>query len=500
MIIKQNVINNIIKKAQNILLEEGIVLPYQKGCILTGQAAVSLLLEELELPDNFYKFKQKLKINDIDVFKLVHYDLSSNMITKLSNPSLEYFSSRYHDWIGKDGDRHKVVGTIKHGMMNLTNVYFDYNITNDLFAKELISKFDTNCTQFAIELDSKKAYWTKAFEDFLETGFLKITDLKTPGHTAIRFVDKAYSHGFNADISHELEKIAALGESLYTSRLFGVEMQDKFEKYSDVLKKYFDYEDVRFSKKQKHHTFRLKIVSEATTKVSEHLKRHVDLDQEILLYSELLKKDKIYLHNFNKANDLIMTHDNNDINTVLKEVLFKLYDIYGNELIDLEQLEELKQTVVENIVFGKDIFFQLENFSQAFEWNEYIKESPYKMYLSTRLKDMLKKTIYEIDTLVNNEMEITNGYVKIGESEEEPLSSLMYCNSYVVELSYNYENNTIQMLCFNSQTKDWEEINITYSAAEHKNFKAINEVKLLKEGEIKDPLTNEIINEEPIAF
>ncbi len=122
------------------------------------------------------------------------------------------------------------------------------------------------------------------------------------------------------------------------------------------------------------------------------------------------------------------------------------------------------------------------------------------MYLSTRLKDMLKKTIYEIDTLVNNEMEITNGYVKIGESEEEPLSSLMYCNSYVVELSYNYENNTIQMLCFNSQTKDWEEINITYSAAEHKNFKAINEVKLLKEGEIKDPLTNEIINEEPIAF
>lgn len=499
--ISQDIINKIIDRAQNLLFKEGIVLPYQKGCVLTGQAAVSLLLEEISLPEDFHYTKKSLTINDIDVFKLVHYDLNAHMIEKVSKPSLEFFSSRYGDWIGRDGKKHKVVSTIKHGIFNLTNIYFEYNVNNEEFAKELIQRFDVNSTQFAIDLDSRQAYWTKAFEHFIQTGMLEITDLKTPCHTAIRFVDKVFTHGYKANLYEELDKIAALGSNLSISRMFGEEMQKRFQKYSDVIEKIFTIEEIRFAENQKYQTFRLKVKDNYISQISKHLRKEVYLDDEIMIYSTIVKEVPEILENFNKISEIMKYNDNVDINTILKELHIKLYDIDNISLIDINEIISLKETIIEEFEFGKDLFYKLKNYNEAFRWNKYIKSSSYKKFLSKRLPPLINLSFYEIDTIIQQEFEIFKDINPIGESAKEPISKLKYSNLFVVELNYVIEENSIQMLCFDSSTKEWIEKSIVLDKENIDSFKSIEEVKILESGDVVDKTNGENIDlNDDIAF
>ena len=64
--LNQNQINNIVKKALDIVKKDGSELP--SDGVLTGQAISTLLLEEI----NWKKYRKKpdkITINDIDVFQ-----------------------------------------------------------------------------------------------------------------------------------------------------------------------------------------------------------------------------------------------------------------------------------------------------------------------------------------------------------------------------------------------------------------------------------------------
>lgn len=55
---------------------------------------------------------------------------------------------------------------------------------------QLISGFDMNCTQVALDLKTQKLIWTPAYAQFFATRQLNIQTCHTPGHTLIRFLDK----------------------------------------------------------------------------------------------------------------------------------------------------------------------------------------------------------------------------------------------------------------------------------------------------------------------
>ena len=55
----------------------------------------------------------------------------------------------------------------------------------------IIKSFDINATRIGYDIDNDKIYWTSEFEDFLKTGELKVSNLMTPSHTAVRIAKKS---------------------------------------------------------------------------------------------------------------------------------------------------------------------------------------------------------------------------------------------------------------------------------------------------------------------
>jgi hypothetical protein len=54
----------------------------------------------------------------------------------------------------------------------------------------IIESFDINCCQLGYDIDKDEFVWTKDFETFLETGELRLTNLTSPAHSAMRLVKK----------------------------------------------------------------------------------------------------------------------------------------------------------------------------------------------------------------------------------------------------------------------------------------------------------------------
>lgn len=69
----------------------------------------------------------------------------------------------------------------------LNNIYYRSN-TYDPFI--IIDSFDINCCQAGYDIETNKFYWTKEFEDFLETGEVRLVSLNSPAHSAMRLIKK----------------------------------------------------------------------------------------------------------------------------------------------------------------------------------------------------------------------------------------------------------------------------------------------------------------------
>lgn len=117
----------------------------------------------------------------------------------------------------------------------LNNIYYRSN-TSDPFI--IIDSFDINCCQAGYDIATDKFYWTKEFEDFLNTGEVRLVSLNSPAHSAMRLVKKkidlnaklpdieldiiAYSlinHCFIDTIKHRFKKRYAKMFEVYQSEL-----------------------------------------------------------------------------------------------------------------------------------------------------------------------------------------------------------------------------------------------------------------------------------------
>ena len=74
---------------------------------------------------------------------------------------------------------------------NYIGISYDHINSNEVdLGHIVISSFDINCCQIAINLENGKVSWTKEFQDFMYSMELKTTYLGTPMHTAIRLLKK----------------------------------------------------------------------------------------------------------------------------------------------------------------------------------------------------------------------------------------------------------------------------------------------------------------------
>lgn len=134
----------------------------------------------------------KAIINDIDVFV---FDSIQDKFDNSDKTSLFNYQERetkyYEDYTGMcfntyTKDFYSIVESTKDDMFNIIKYK-----SNSKDPSLIIKSFDINATRIGYSIEKDEIYWTPEFEDFLKTGELKVTNLMTPSHTAVRIAKKS---------------------------------------------------------------------------------------------------------------------------------------------------------------------------------------------------------------------------------------------------------------------------------------------------------------------
>lgn len=104
----------------------------------------------------------------------------------------------------------------------------------------ILRSFDINCTKVGYSIDEDKSYWTEDFKDFLNTGELKVCNLMTPSHTAVRIVKKSKELACNLD-QFEIEILKWVLYHNKDHRAFSdIARRNFMERYLALYEKYYD--------------------------------------------------------------------------------------------------------------------------------------------------------------------------------------------------------------------------------------------------------------------
>jgi NADH/NAD ratio-sensing transcriptional regulator Rex len=233
-----------------------------------------------------------------------------------------------------------IEGTENIGIIN----YINYSSTSE-DPYLIIDSFDINCTQIGYDIESGKFFWTEEFESFLKTGQIKLTNLGSPAHSAVRILKKRDELKANLD---ELElKLCAyvIGRGMVgiTRRYFSNKYFDISKKYSKELSEYFNISEVK--------------------EVSDLINQSKDININIytlvlndISSKEIFKEDFLYQDAVNKmwhCNDFLFYIRNIEKNTFdfkVWDILQPLYsyDKYVDSEVSDEDLDMLKR-LIENI-------------------------------------------------------------------------------------------------------------------------------------------------------
>jgi hypothetical protein len=261
----------------------------------------------------------KAVISDIDIFI---FDSLEETINTSNRDTLFNYQEKetkyYEDYTGMcfntyTKDFYSIIEAERDGMFN--NIRYKSNTEDPSL---IIKSFDINSTRIGYSIEKDELYWTSEFEEFLKTGELKVTNLMTPSHTAIRIVKKSKDLNVKLD-EFEFKLIQYTLSCNFQDRIklrFRERYLDLYKEYSDILKDYFtikrdieaeDYVKIHYQKEVQ--LFYLNpVVNDESTEISEF---------DRLMYShrlELFKEDE-------------------NINLIFKssDFLFYMRNIYGKE-------------------------------------------------------------------------------------------------------------------------------------------------------------------------
>jgi|688.fasta_scaffold12615_9 hypothetical protein len=133
----------------------------------------------------------KAVVNDIDIFVFdgIEKELDNDKKSLFNYQEKE--TKYYEDYNGMNfnnytKDFYSIVESERDDMFN--TIKYKSNTSDPSL---IIKSFDINATRIGYDIDNDKLYWTSEFEDFLKTGELKISNIMTPSHTAVRIAKKS---------------------------------------------------------------------------------------------------------------------------------------------------------------------------------------------------------------------------------------------------------------------------------------------------------------------
>jgi hypothetical protein len=256
----------------------------------------------------------KAVVNDIDIFvfeKMIDkIDDDTKTLFKYKEQDLKY----YEDYSGIQfssytKDFYTISESLRDGIFN--TISYQSNTTDPAL---VISSFDINATKVGYSIDEDKIYWTKDFEEFLETGELRVSNLMTPSHTSVRIAKK--SKELNVGLK-EFE-FNLLQYSLYYrfSDMIKLRFKDRYfdmcNEYKYILDKYFIL--CRDNQMESY------VLSKFGEKTDLYYLKSIELKDS--------KKSDV----FENRRPIIFSEDTNLSNVYLSGIfLFYMRNIYGNE-------------------------------------------------------------------------------------------------------------------------------------------------------------------------
>lgn len=256
----------------------------------------------------------KAIVNDIDVFV---FDGIQEKFDKSDKSSLFNYQERETKY-GEDytgicfntytKDFYSIVESTKDDIFNIVKYK-----SNSKDPSLIIKSFDINATRIGYSIEKDEIYWTSDFEDFLKTGTLKVTNLMTPSHTAVRIAKKSKELKAKVDIFEFKLLQYALGHN------FSDRIKFRFkERYHQIYKDNLDILDNMFSLLR-------------DTDTEEYVKLQYGDDTE-LYYLKPKVEDELSEFGSTSFANIFGSPDNN-VNIIWKSVdfLFYMRNIWGNK-------------------------------------------------------------------------------------------------------------------------------------------------------------------------
>ena len=330
---KNNDIESLARESLNYL-KSNYDLP-SKG-FLAGGSIANLIWEKVS--------GNKSVINDIDIFIYtgIHERENTSSISKYENDEkidfLSVKSKLDFDYSGISRsylvkDYYKITNVENKGKINIV----EYKASTD--RKDLVlDSFDINCVNIGYSIEEDKFYWKNDFEEFLNTGELKLSNLLTPAHSAIRLIKK--KHELNCkldDFEFDLLKIALKLNYFDINKIYFS------DKYSLIYDKYKNDLDKHFRK----------VKSE---EITEKFKNHEKLPN-IQIYNLLTLNDNDNLENDNSilyvinSSDALFFYVRNILPYNDKKVIWQHLNVFYNTKnyfdceIELEDIELISRII-----------------------------------------------------------------------------------------------------------------------------------------------------------
>jgi hypothetical protein len=290
----------------------------------------------------------KAVVNDIDIFVFdgIEKELDNNKKSLFNYQEKE--TKYYEDYGGMNfnnytKDFYSIVESERDDMFN--TIKYKSNTSDPSL---IIKSFDINATRIGYDIDNDKLYWTSEFEDFLKTGELKVSNLMTPSHTAVRIAKK--SKELNAKLYEFEFKLLQYALSYRFIDRIKLRFRERYlemcKDYKDMLSNYFqlsrdlEAEDFVFGKTGEKVELYYLVARDVKKEVTE-----VPLtdDFEKIVYSNLPKifEDENLNKIFKSTDFLFYMRNIYDKNQTLKDMWSKLYYFFNDvHYIDREVSNE----------------------------------------------------------------------------------------------------------------------------------------------------------------
>lgn len=193
---------------------------------------------------------EKPVINDIDVFllgevidespkKVIFCYQKDEEIKRIFHQNKEDFYYESYGGVTKSSktkDFYIIDDVRRYGIWNLVK----YS-SNSSEYKIVLDSFDINAVSVGYSIEEDKFYWTQEFSEFLENRKLKVINLNTPHHTAIRIIKK--KNELNLEVEEKemklLQYAIAFGMGDISRKSFSTKYYNLYQKYEPELSKWF---------------------------------------------------------------------------------------------------------------------------------------------------------------------------------------------------------------------------------------------------------------------